>query len=268
MGKLVGLVLVVVLALGAVPARADATTAPHTALIYGDSLVWESARFIKADMPSTLWARYVFAVPNTAPCDWLQRLPKDVAKYHPTAVTIVTEGNSDDACMEDANGVMLPLDSPAYLAKYRADLTQFFSLTTGSHVTFLEGAPMGCPNCSSWNAAVGDVFGIAQDLALGYPNVTVSNVANVAVSNGGVYAQTLPCSTAEAKSTRDGCVSGQIDVRTVSGTQAGIHLCPIGLNPWPAAHPCATFTAGKWVTVYSGGEVRYGSAIATATMGV
>ena len=86
------------------------------------------------------------------------------------------------------------------------------------------------------------------------------------MSDDGAYTATLPCLAKEAKSKHDGCTGGRIDVRTTSGNQVGIHLCPIGINSYPTTHPCATYTNGKWVNVYSSGELRYGGAIAAATM--
>jgi hypothetical protein len=263
----VGVAVLVVACLGwCAPAAQAATAKKPVVLVYGDSLVWESKKYINAGIDSKVWTRHVLAVPATAPCDWLQRLPGDVAKYHPVEITLATEGNSATPCMDDANGVLLAYDSPAYLAKYRVDLTAFFTDAGSTRVTFLEGAPLGCMTCASWNAAVSDVYGVAQDVASHFPNVIVSSAANLAVSNNGAYVQTMSCTAKEAKARKDGCTSGQIDVRTDTGIQAGVHLCPIGLNDYPTTHPCATFTNGKWVSVYSAGELRYGSAIAAATV--
>jgi len=245
------------------PSAFAATGKKPVVLIYGDSLVWESTKFIKTGINSGDWTRHVFAVPTTAPCDWLQRLPADIAKYHPVEITLVTEGNSATACMDDAHGVPLAYNSPDYLAKYRSDLSQFFSIARETPIEFLEGAPIG--DNANWNAAVTSVYGIAQDLSSSDLNVTTSNAANRSVSNNGAYAQTLSCLPKELTAKKDGCTNGQIDVRTSTGPQAGVHLCPIGIT-YPGTHPCATNSNGKWTKVYSSGEVRYGAAIAAATV--
>jgi hypothetical protein len=262
--RVIAIGLAVIAATSVVSAHA-AVAAPvrkPVVLIYGDSLVWESAKFIAKGINGKVWTRHVFAVPTTAPCDWLQRLPGDIAKYHPTAVVLATEGNSNSPCMDDVDGVPLAYNSPAYLAKYRSDLSAFFSAAHASTVLFLEGAPIG--RDADWNAAVTSVYGIAESLAPSYSNVAVSDAANRSVSNDGVYAQTLPCLPTEVKPKKDGCAAGQIDVRTDIGLQVGIHLCPIGIT-YPGTHPCATYANGKWTNVYSSGEVRYGDAIAAAT---
>jgi len=253
---LVGVVLVSLLW----GAPAGAVHAPKVALVYGDSLTWESWIDINADVaihPNL--AVQVHSLGYTSPCVWTQWLPADLAKYHPSIVTVESAGNGYLAgisdCMVDATGTPLADGSPGYFANYTASLSALFSEATasGARVLFLEGPPMLDP---TRNADVIQIGQIAQSLAGQYPGVTISTAPRLAVSNGGTYADYMHCLKTETAAM--GCTKRQIAVRTVAtGWQLGLHFCPGGL---PLAYPwfCST---------YSSGEYRWAKAVVKATVG-
>jgi hypothetical protein len=214
----------------------------QTYLVYGDSLTWESAAYVRARLGSDV---AVHSFPATAPCLWDTWLPQDLATYHPTVVAIISAGN---ACPGQTIG------SLAYYFEYENDLNTFFSTvtSTGAKVVFFEAPPMLDPDRE---IAVSELPDFVQALATNYPGVTVStDVFNALSSNGG-YASTLPCLPSEGLA--EGCVRHSITVRTTDGTQSGLHLCPGGL---PSAFPwyCPT---------YSSGEFRFAKAVAAGLRG-
>jgi hypothetical protein len=212
-------------------------TVPGTALVYGDSLTWESSDKIQ-DANSAVIVR---SYPTTAPCQWDTWLPADLALYHPTVVGIVSAGNT---CGSEIMG------SSEYYTDYWNSLKIMFADATaaGARVVFFISPPMLDPVRQT---AVNWIYLIAEVLAAQYPGVSISNAVSTALATiYGTYASTLPCLSTEGAA--KGCVNGQIDVRTVVGPQTGLHLCADGLTatyPWP----CAT---------YSSGELRFGRAVA------
>lgn len=250
MGRLWALVVVVVVCCAAVPA--GATTPPKVALIYGDSLVWESQSVIL----SATHSRHVNATylggPGQAPCDWLATLDADLAAFKPAVVALSTAGNSMFACMTDANGVPWVMGSDGFYARYRADLDSFFAKVTasGARMVFVADPPMADP---VRNAAVSGVIAIAAQLAGQYHGVSIATKVRTALSVKGLYVAQMKCARNETAAM--GCANGLIAVRTITGAadQIGLHLCPEALS-FPA--PCVS---------YSSGEKRFGTALATAT---
>jgi len=231
-----------------------ATTPSKFAVIYGDSLTWESAwEMDNVFAGKTAWGSYVHSFPATAPCDWLGWLQGDLATYHPSVVTLTTAGNVSTNCMLDANGVPLVMGSDAYFAQYRQNLNDIFAqvTATGAKMVYMQSPPFKDP---IRNAAVIQINSIAAQLAASYHGVSISAAARAALAKNNKYTDYKPCLPAE-KTTPD-CVNGQIAIRTITGIQAGLHLCPQGL---PDAFPW-------FCTTYSSGEMRYGRAIATATI--
>ena len=239
------LVAVCVIASAPITASAQSTSnaaaVPGTALVYGDSLAWESSEQIQDANKAVIVRSY----PATAPCQWENWLPTDLAFYHPTVVGIVSAGNT---CGSEVMG------SSGYYSDYWTSLNTLFASATaaGARVVFFIPPPMLDPVRQT---AVNWIFLIAQVLAAQYPGVTISNAVSTALSTiYGTYASTLPCLSTEGAA--KGCVNGQIDVRTVVGPQTGLHLCPGGLTatyPWPC-------------TTYSSGELRFGRAVAHALL--
>ena len=118
----------------------------------------------------------------------------------------------------------------------------------GAKVVFFDAPPMLDP---ARNIAVSEIPAMAQALAANYPAVTISTDVATALSSDGAYTQTMPCLASEGAA--EGCLQHSITIRTTVGPQAGLHLCPAGLEsdfPWP----CPT---------YSSGEFRFAKAVVT-----
>lgn len=238
-----GSVLVALLVAGFAP-NAHAAVTQRTALIYGDSLIWESYKPIaNAITAKPGWSVVNHSKPGTAPCDWLTRLDADLATYHPATVTLATAGNTGlTACMT------APMGSPEYYDGYRADLDTFFAkvTTAGAKMVFVADPPFVNPDR---DAAQIQIITIATELAANYHGVSIAKTARTQLSKGGKYVAYKPCLKTETAD--QGCSDGKIAIRTISGVQAGLHLCPPGLPPdfpW-------------FCEVYSSGELRFGTAV-------
>jgi hypothetical protein len=232
-------------------------TAPKTALVYGDSLTFESSWAIGQQFATKAgWQYAPHTYPGFAACDFLAWLPNDLATYHPRVVAIETAGNVTRPCMHDADGAQLVAGSTAYYDRYTADLDAFFSTVTatGAKVVFVTAPPM---LDAAWSARITQLRVIATGLAAKYHGVSISDIPRNAVSTSGTYVTTKPCLTTELVA--QGCgrpAPRRIYVRTVVGSQNGIHLCPDGLAAgYP--YPCTTG--------YSSGEYRFGRAVANTT---
>jgi len=246
MGRIMAMALVLTASvLWAAPA--GATHVPKVAIVYGDSLTWESTPDLIADanLHPTISVQY-HSFPATAPCVWAQWLPADLAQFHPAVITIESAGNgfnSQATCMVDGNGIPLADGSPGFFANYTASLTTLFSEASaaGTKVEFFEGPPMLDP---TRNADVIQVAQIAQSLAAHYPGVTVSTAPRLTVSSHGAYVPYMHCLTIETAA--EGCVNHQIAIRTtITGPQQGLHFCPGGLSAtWPGL--CATYSSGEY----------------------
>ena len=143
---------------------ATASTTPQVAVLFGDSLTWESNwKLQEAFGRQVGWTAYEHSFPGTALCDWLGWIPQDLATYHPTVVAIETAGNYTRPCMLDSNGQQVGQGSAAFYAKYRADLnTAFAEITaTGAKVVFVVAPPMLDP---TWNSAVIGLQTIAKQI--------------------------------------------------------------------------------------------------------
>lgn len=236
MGKLWALLAGVLVVGCAIPAGAST---PKTALIYGDSLVWESRwKTLQTINASSGWTDVDRSVVGTAPCDWLAELPSDLATYKPTTVTLATAGNTGStSCMT------APTGSPEYFAQYRSDLDSIFLQVTATdaRMVFVEDPPFMDP---TRDAAVAQIISIAVDLAGRYHGVSIVTSARSGLSKRGKYVAYKPCLSTETASM--GCNAGQIAIRTESGdpNQIGLHLCPGGI-PKPLA-PCQTYSSGEW----------------------
>lgn len=222
------------------PNKADALNS-KTALIYGDSLVWESRpEMNKAILNYSGWSYSYRGYPGTAPCDWLPNLQTDLDNVQPSIVAIETAGNYTRPCMADENGNQPVRNTKQYYDKYRSDLNTFFATVTasGAKLLFIEAAPM---LETAWNKDVEGIYKIAKELGATYPGVSITNAAHNAVAIKGKYTSYMSCLNDETAEM--GCINGQIPVRTLSGTQMGIHLCPDGLPPFP--YYCLTYSSGE-----------------------
>ena len=90
-----GAVLFIVVSLGAVAylpsAAARASVTPKSALIYGDSLTFESRYAVAQQFTTkTGWVQHQHEFPGFALCDFQDWLPADLAAYHPSVVAVET----------------------------------------------------------------------------------------------------------------------------------------------------------------------------------
>ena len=250
--------LVAMGSLAVAPGAAHADPVPKSALIYGDSLTFESQWQVRNQFATkTGWVPHQHEFPGFALCDFLAWLPDDLATYHPSVVAVETAGNYTRPCMTDANGNRLDPNGAAYLARYRADIHAFFRTVTdtGATVVWITAPPM---LDAAWNARIIKLAAIAKEVAASYPGVSVSNVARNAVSKSGAYTATRSCLSTEQAAQGCGLPGpGLIAVRTVSGTQTGVHFCPAGLD---LSYPYLCLPTNG--TSYSSGEYRWGVAVA------
>lgn len=248
MRRVCGVLLVCCALVAALAPAAHATVKP-TALIYGDSLVWES-QTVFLHQAALHHATVVFhGGPGTEPCDWLQTLDDDLATYKPAVVVIATAGNSFFSCMNDpATGEPYPMGSDGYYARYRADIDSFFAKVTafGGKMVFAEDPPMaGVVR----DTAVSQIIAMATELAGQYRGVSLAKNTRSTLAVKKKFASYKTCLKSETAA--EGCENGLIAIRTVSGdpSQIGLHLCPEGID-FPDG--CAT---------YSSGELRFGKAL-------
>ncbi|HEY6530861.1 MAG TPA: hypothetical protein VIY72_01060, partial [Acidimicrobiales bacterium] len=69
--------------------------------LYGDSLVVEAERYIVEAASALGWEPVVRAYGGTAPCDWSDELPFDLATTEPAIVVVAFSGNALTPCMTD-----------------------------------------------------------------------------------------------------------------------------------------------------------------------
>jgi hypothetical protein len=237
--------VVVACVLVATPAHATPLP-PGRALMVGDSLTYESRFQITAWMKKKVgWTVASHSYGATAPCDWNQWLPNDIAAIHPSVIGVLTAGNTGGTvttCM------FAPMGSAAYYAQYRTDLAQFFATATasGARVVFFPAPPFADP---ARQAAAVQITKIATALAPLYHGVSIANTVKATLGNA-LYKDYKPCIAGETAAM--GCVNGLIPIRTLPpAPDAGLHLCPKGL------------VAGDLgvCSVYSSGELRFGKAV-------
>jgi hypothetical protein len=251
-----GVLLLIVASFAGTCAPAGASAASKgtkVAVIFGDSLTYESEAFIVAPAG---WDIDEYAIGGLGVCDLLAGLRRTLKTVpHPARIAIETAGDNVTQCMRDRDGNQLQIGTPAYFTKINRDLRSFFSLASksGARTTFIEAPPM---LDSTWNAAIDEIDASASELAAKYVGVSITAAPRNRVSKNGAYVAYMKCSAVEAATDGDGCVNGKIPVRTVVGGQTGTHLCPTGIQT-PPDPPCAE---------YSSGERRYGSAETTATL--
>jgi hypothetical protein len=256
---LIALLATVGITVASMSAPAGATVR-HQALIYGDSLTWESApQLVTQFAQHPGWPVRIHAFPATAPCLWDTWLATDLAQYRPTVVTLETAANGYGPafpCMVDANGVRLVDRSQGFFDRYTTDLDTFFATVTaaGARVVYMAGPPMLDP---VRDADVARLTTIATALGARYHGVSISTRGRAALSNVGRYTPTKRCATTETVAMGCNPATHRIAVRTiVAGPQIGLHFCPAGL---PAPYPwfCAT---------YSSGEFRWARAVVSSTV--
>ena len=243
-GRLAALAVLVALAAGsplATGAGASPTAAKRTVLLLGDSLTAETA---PSYVPPVGWKVQVLARAGIAPCDWLtEPHPNfyDLIALHPSVVIIETAGNDITACMR-LDGALPPVGSPAYFARYESSLATVVSLAerAGATVVMLAPPPLLEPH-------LGAALTTLLDWAVTSEHVAVSLSPRMAVSLRGAFTVDLPCLRGETA--RQGCVAGEIPVRTVDD-KYHLHFCPRKRD----------FAPGFTCIVYSSGERRWAAA--------
>jgi len=239
----------------------EAPASSHAALLYGDSLSWESAfnnahcsrnsrwhtETVEAFMAAHRnWRLVVRAVPGAAPCDWLKTLSGDLATYKPDVVMLQTEGDDLTPCMHDpVTGSLYPIASAVLYAKYRSDLDSFFGDVTRTGANMIGVGPI-VTNDRKFNRQVIALDQIMIAEAAKFPRSTTTALPRNAVTDNGSFTFKKKCLVSETAA--KGCRNHRIPVRE----PAGMHFCPVGFA-LPAGCP-----------VYSSGAFRFGNSMVDA----
>lgn len=246
----VAIISVSVTVLSFAPASPASATTPKTALIYGDSLTYESRFQIASRFAlKTGWIPHVHAFGGLAPCNWASWVDADLAAYQPSIVGMLTAGNSGglsgigSSCMVDGNGVPLAMGSGAYYAKYQTDLATILAkvTATGARVVFFAAPPFSDPVRTTITK---QLTVIATNLAYQYHGVSISSTVRSAL--GLAYTDTKPCLATETPEMGCNVTTGRIPIRTLPGhVDSGLHLCPAGLVAGTAG-VCSTYSSGEF----------------------
>jgi hypothetical protein len=228
--------LVIIAALLVAPGHSRAaTTKTKTALLLGDSLTTETwPDFITPRG----WRLAEYAYPGFAPCDWLRGVGdnfyRQMAK-HPSAVLIETAGNDFTNCMK-VNGVLPAVGSTAYVQRYESALATVFHVAARDKATviLLTPPPLLEPH-------LGAVLNELMAWAHYDQHVDVAFATRLALSAAGNFALYLPCQKGEGAA--QGCVNGQIAVRTVDATYH-LHFCPY-TKDLTIVFTCAAYSSGQ-----------------------
>jgi hypothetical protein len=240
------------------PGSAAHAAAKRQILVFGDSIMKESAPTLKAASGATL----TYTVKNMAgrsPCDYLKVAPKLFEKtahgqrVHYDLFVIQTAGNSSSKCMKTPGGKgYLTIGSPQWEARYRTDLDALvdYVATFNTPVLVVSAPPMG-----GAQVVRDDVYNTVEpQLQADRPAVHFSDDARRAVSDdGGQFITELPCLPDETAA--DGCSQGMITVRAPDD----VHFCPSGFSNKIKGTGCA---------IYDSGGIRYGVGIDDAAQAV
>lgn len=209
--------------------QVGASTAIPRVDVFGDSVSWESERWIfsalahRAQVHSHLF-------PGTSLCVWFPTM-RQVAAQHPSMVLLTFGPEFKAPCDHTGDQVREAQDDAGTVA-------QIFS---GTRVVFAADPPAkGATTQPRIHAAY-------QAVAKNHPNVSVSYPDRV-IAPDDKYSDYLPCLPDE--STAMGCTSA-FGERVIKIRQPdGVHLCPI-VPPIPGQCP-----------MYASGERRFGTAVA------
>jgi hypothetical protein len=198
--------------------------------VFGDSVSWESKRWIEAALSHRAQA-YPHVFPGTSLCMWFPQM-RQAAAQHP-AMVLLTFGAEFHAPCDHTSDRFRELQDDAGTA------AQIFA---GSKVILATD-----PARKSDTAIQGRVHAAYETAARAHKNASVSYPDRV-VAPGDVFSQYLPCLPDETAAM--GCVTayGQrvIKIRAPDN----MHLCPI-IPPIPGLCP-----------MYASGERRFGVAVA------
>lgn len=245
-------IALVVLTTSAWVLQAKAATVTNRAVIFGDSIFYESRAIVVAKfVPKKTWSLTTHAYPGVSLCDWLTTLQSDLVTIHPTVVVLETQGNTFTECMKDQNGNLPSYGSQAWLDKYRADLNTFVSAVsaTGAKTVLVNPLPS---STTPENNSVNSLINLIKEVAGSYSKVSITSGPRNAVSKSGKFTWTKPCLASETVAM--GCNAvGQIAVRNPDG----LHLCPVDRSQYNFLNGCPT---------YSSGAARYASSLTSATV--
>jgi hypothetical protein len=213
-------------AVGGGDGGARATGTPRV-VVYGDSLTWESTRYIPALAAQEDVSVTQHSFVATAICDWFPDMWARLPQERPTVVVLAFYGNSWTRCMSDGNGSWL--QGAAKAARYERDAAAAtaIALASGSRVV-LVGAPRSRDqmNDPQWEG----VRNAYRRVAKRYPNRVFFRDAGEDIAPDGVYSPTQPCLPRERDFVNpdgtDACKNGEIIVRAPDG----LHFCPYGLD--------------------------------------
>jgi hypothetical protein len=196
-------------------------------LVYGDSLTWESQRYIPAIAAAQNVALTQHSFVGTAVCDWLQDMWARIPAEKPSIVVFAFYGNSWTPCMQDAQGVAYQGAAKAAVYDRDASAASAIALANGAKVVFV-GAPRSREQMSDdgWER-VRDVY---RRIVRRHPGDVFFRDAGDTIAPNDTYTETQPCLARErALVDRDGtkaCRNGRIIVRSSDG----VHFCPHGLD--------------------------------------
>ena len=210
--------------------------------VYGDSLVSQSAPYLQAVGTALGLTVKTESFYGTAPCDFLPKLTKDLARQAPDVVVWAFSGNSIGTCMIGPDHK--PLTGADIISKYRTDTLAAVKETEAAGARFVLVSPPAARSVGDWPAFDSMFRGIAAaDADVDYVD------GGVEIAPDGHFMSTQACLPFETQLSvaRGECTGeGRIPVRTSDG----VHFCPVDkqLN----------------CPVYSSGAMRYTLAILSA----
>jgi hypothetical protein len=213
-------------------------------VLYGDSLTWESQRYVS-------WLAAVNGVegtehswPGTAICDYTSDMWARLPHERPTVVVLAFYGNSWTPCMRDGHGGWYQGAAKARKYEHDANAAVAIAIASGTKVVFV-GAPRSREqmNDPGWER-VRDVY---RRLAARYPSQVFFRDSGPRIAPREAFREKQPCSPRERTLIEhDGyhpCVNGRIIVRSPDG----LHFCPRGLaNAAGQLGECPRYSSGEW----------------------
>jgi hypothetical protein len=224
------------LAAGGGARAAAATTLPRVD-VYGDSVTWESQWYVGASLSHRANV-YLHLYPGTSMCMWFSDM-RTTAAAHPSMVLVTFGSMFPRSCDHTTNA----------LRELKDDAGTVATIFASSKVVFASDPP-GKPSTAKQQQALDGAYKAAVKL---HKNSSF-NYADRSVSPQDLFTLYLPCLPGETAAM--GCVNaygGVIKVRAPDG----FHLCPVTPSP-----------PGSFCPVYSSGERRFGTAVATPAVKV
>ncbi len=252
--------------MGIMPAAA---TTPHAAvLLYGDSIAYQDGPSLTQALATNGVDVHAETFPGTALCDWINRVPTDLATYRPKVLVLQFVAYADSGCLA-ANGKggsqgWVQLTHAVYAAVIKEALANGVSL-----VEIVPAPPRSFVSHHDPSMRTEHLFHqVFSSLvkSLHDPHVIVDEAGLAVASPKGGWTRTLPCLPVE-RSTPGHCTGPtRHGVRTnvVRSPTDSFHFCVVNFTFIPLTPPgCPTLINGHWVQRYSSGAFRMAQAIAT-----